>query len=72
MEKIPYNSFIRTMTMFFVNEEIDKKYFSLRKEKMNILRSQLKNIDTREGLMSYIRDHEDSLNNLLVLLGVST
>lgn len=72
MAKISYKSFIRTMTMFFVNEEIDKKYFSLRKEKMNVLRSQLKNIDTREGLMRYICEYEDSLNNLLVLLGVST
>lgn len=72
MAKIPYKSFIRTMTMFFINEEIDKKYFSLRKEKMNVLRSQLNNIDTREGLTQYICKYEDSLNNLLVLLGVST
>lgn len=72
MAKIPYNSLISTMTMFFINEEIDKKYFLLRKEKLNELRDQFKEIDTREGLVRYIRDNESSLNNLLVLLGVST
>lgn len=72
MAKIPYNSLISTMTMFFINEEIDKKFFKLRKEKLDELRDQFKSIDTREGLESYIRDNEASLNNLLVLLGVST
>ena len=72
MAKVAYNSFVRTMTMFFLNEDIDNKFFKLRKEKLLSLRSQLKDINTREGLIKYIRENEDSLDNLLVLLGVST
>lgn len=72
MAKIPYNSLISSMTMFFINEELDKKFFLLRKEKLNELRNQFKDIDTREGLARYIHENESSLNNLLVLLGVST
>lgn len=71
MKKIPFNDFLKSMTMFFVNEEIDKKYIKLRKEKIDLLRAQMSQINSYVGLQSYIRSYEDSLSNLLVILGVS-
>lgn len=71
MKKIPYNSFLQSMTLFFVNDDIDKKYVSLRKEKINQLKAEMSQIDNYAGLHNYIRTYEDSLSNLLVILGVS-
>ncbi len=72
MEKASYNDFVRSMTMFFINESIDEKYFEQRRIKLELLKSQLSCIGTREGLIRYITNYDDSLENLLVLLGVST
>ena len=71
MKKIPYNSFLQSMTLFFVNDNIDKKYANLRKEKINQLKAEMSLINSRAGLQNYIRTYEDSLSNLLVILGVS-
>ncbi len=71
MKKIPFNDFLKTMTMFFVNEDIDKKFVKLRKEKINLLRAQMSQINSYVGLQTYIRSYDDSLSNLLVILGVS-
>ncbi len=72
MTKIPYNDLVLSMTMFFLNSDIDDKYFDLREKKLETIRAQFKSIDTRIGLERYIRDNENSLENLLVLLGIST
>lgn len=71
MKKIPYNSFLQSMTLFFVNDNIDEKYANLRKEKINQLKAEMSLINSRAGLQNYIRTYEDSLSNLLVILGVS-
>jgi len=59
------------MTLFFVNDNIDKKYVNLRKEKINQLKAEMSLINNHVGLQNYIRTYEDSLSNLLVILGVS-
>ena len=41
MKKIPYNSFLQSMTLFFVNDNIDEKYANLRKEKINQLKAEM-------------------------------
>lgn len=71
MKKIPYNNFLKSMTLFFVNDNIDKKYVNLRKEKINQLKAEMSQINSYIGLQNYIRTYEDSLSNLLVILGVS-
>ena len=71
MNKLPYNELLRSMTMFFVNDAIDEKFFRLREDKIKLLKSQMSGIATRDGLVHYIRSCPDSLDNLLVLLGVS-
>lgn len=71
MKKIPFNDFLKSMTLFFVNEDIDKKFFRLRKEKLQLLRAQMCHINSFNGLKEYITNHDDSLSNLLILLGIS-
>lgn len=58
--------------MFFINDDVDRKYLEKRAEKLSALRQQMQNINTLEGLKAYIRNNEDSLSNLLVILGIST
>lgn len=71
MRKIKYQELIKSITLFFVNEEIDKKYVKLKEDKKSLLRQQMCHIDSYKGLQQYIKDYEDSLSNILVLLGVS-
>lgn len=71
MSKIPYKEFIKSITMFFINDDVDRKYLEKRAEKLSALRQQMQNINTLEGLKAYIRNNEDSLSNLLVILGIS-
>ena len=72
MGKISYNDFVKNITMFFLNESIDVKYMTLRQDKVELLKKQMSSINSREGLEAYIRKYDDSLDNLLVILGVST
>lgn len=58
--------------MFFINDDVDRKYLEKRAEKLSALRQQMQNINTLDGLKAYIRNNEDSLSNLLVILGIST
>ncbi len=71
MKKMPYDDFLSSMTMFFINNEVDEKYKQLRKEKIQHLVEKMKNINSRPGLKEYIIDTTDSLDNLLVVLGIS-
>ena len=58
MKKIPYNNFLKSMTLFFVNDNIDKKYVNLRKEKINQLKAEMSQINSYVGLQNYIRTFE--------------
>lgn len=72
MRKTPYSDFLKSMTMFFVDSELDKKYTQLKEQKMCLLRNQMSHINTRPGLVEYIKSEPKALDNLLVLLGVSS
>ena len=72
MNKIPYKEFIKSITMFFINDDVDRKYLEKRAEKLSAIKQQMQNINTLDGLKAYIRNYEDSLGDLLVILGVST
>ena len=72
MNKIPYNDLIKSMTMIFVDEEIDKRFVMLKENKMRQLRATMHYINTRPGLIKYIQSESQALDNILVLLGVST
>lgn len=71
MKKISYDDFLKSMTLFFVNQDVDRKYFELRDTKINQLKAQMSQICSYKGLKNYIETCEESLSNLLVILGVS-
>ena len=70
MEKIAYNELIKSMSMFFVDENIDNEYIQKREE-FSTLEDEMREIDTRKGLEKYIRSYENSLEKLLIILGIS-
>lgn len=72
MKKIPYSEFVKSITMLFINDQIDEKYEKLKMEKVVLLQKQMSGINTIEGLKKYIVEDEDSLKNILILLGIST
>lgn len=71
MRKLSFSDFTKSMTMLFINKEIDDKYRKLRAAKVESLMRGMSGIGTRAGLERYIRDHADALGNILVILGVS-
>ena len=70
MGKLSYNELIKSMSMFFMDESIDKEYI-LKREEFSTLAGEMKGIDTRIGLEKYIRTYDDSIDKLLIVLGVS-
>ena len=70
MGKLPYNELIKSMSMFFIDENIDNEYI-LKREKFSTLADEMREIDSRNGLENYIRTHEDSVDKLLIILGIS-
>lgn len=71
MKKIPYHELVKSMTMFFIDKDVDEKYIKMRSTSLETLSDQMKNINFRAGLEEYIRNFDNSLGNLLVILGVS-
>ena len=72
MQKITFNDFVKSMTMFFTNKEIDEKYLELKDKRIEEIKERFSHIGTKEGLEQFIRTYPDSLNNLLTILGVSS
>ena len=70
MGKLPYNELIKSMSMFFTDENIDNEYI-IKREKFSTLADEMSEIDSRIGLEKYIRSYEDSVDKLLILLGIS-
>lgn len=71
IKKISEEEFKKTMTSFFVDQEFEKVEEEKRKQMVRKIKKELKDIDTREGLERYIRNHSDALQNLIRVLGVS-
>ena len=72
MQKITFNDFVKSVTMFFTNKEIDEKYLELKDKRIEEIKERFSHIGTKEGLEQFIRTYPDSLNNLLTILGVSS
>lgn len=70
MAKIQYNELIKSMSMFFLDEEIDNK-FILERNNFSNLAEEMKEINHRQGLETYIRNCPNSIENLLIVLGIS-
>ena len=72
MIKTPYNTFIKSMKMFFVYPDIDHEYTQLVQARVNALREGMTDINTWLGLKTFIKEKTNSLDNLLIILGIST
>lgn len=70
MAKLPYNELIKSMSMFFIDENIDNEYIRKR-EKFSSLADEMSEINSRNGLERYICTYNDSVEKLLIILGIS-
>lgn len=70
MSKLAYNELIKSMSMFFIDENIDNEYI-LKREEFSNLSVEMRDIDSRKGLEEYIRTYEDSVDKILIILGIS-
>lgn len=70
MAKIQYNELIKSMSMFFLDENVDKRFIRERNNFTN-LADEMREINHRQGLEEYIRKNDNSIENLLIILGIS-
>lgn len=70
-EKMSYDEFMSTVTMFWIDRDFEKRMKDEADSIANNLEINLKKIETKEGLKAYIKSDKDSLTNVLSLLGVS-
>lgn len=56
--------------MFFLDEDVDKRFIHLRNN-FSYLADDMHEINHRKGLESYIHNHDNSIENLLIVLGIS-
>ena len=70
MAKIQYNKLLKSMSMFFLDEDVDKRFIRERNNFSN-LAAEMREINHSKGLEAYIRKNENSIENLLIILGIS-
>lgn len=70
-EKIEFDDFLKTITMFWIDGELETKI----QEEVDViveeLGAKLSSIGEKDGLKNYIRTEKNALNNILSFLGVS-
>lgn len=71
MKKLSYQELIKSISMFFLDSEIDTKYINKLNESTDDLSERMMYINTRDGLEQFIRNNRDALSSLLMLLGIS-
>ena len=71
MKKVCFNELVETTNMFFADVDISDSYQEVIDKKIMELRSGMQNINTEEGLLKYVRDNEEALDNIILLLNVS-
>lgn len=70
MAKIQYNELLKSMSMFFLDEDVDKRFIRERNNFSN-LADEMREINHHKGLETYIRKNDNSIENLLIVLGIS-
>ncbi|MGH4137583.1 DpnII family type II restriction endonuclease [Clostridium sp.] len=71
-EKCSFEEFKKTMTMFYVDEAFEIEYNEFIDKKVGDLYASIGGIDTRDGLVSYVKKYDDSLIDILSLIGLSS
>ena len=68
---ITYDSLIKTITMFWIDNELEKVMAAEVAKNVANMQTQLTQIGTSEGLKDYIKSDKNSLSNILSLLEIS-
>ncbi len=71
MSKISHREALRTTTMFLCDSEIEAHYENLLNTQVSDLKQTLLGIGTAKGLIEYIHSEQKSIDNILILLGIS-
>lgn len=70
-DRIPYEELIKTITMFWIDRELEETVSKEVQNVVDLLSTKLTKIDTKEGLREYISSDKDSLENILSLMEIS-
>lgn len=70
-EKISYDDLIKTITMFWIDRDLEESISKEVTAAVSSLSTKLTKIDTKDGLKEYIASDKDSLGNILSLMEIS-
>ncbi|MEK5197272.1 DpnII family type II restriction endonuclease [Bacillus sp. FSL M7-0884] len=70
--KYSFEEYKKRMTMFYVDAAFEEEFNKLIDKKVEDLYKSISGINTKEGLMLYISTYEDSLMDILSLIGLSS
>lgn len=70
--KISFNELFNSTTMFYVNDEYETTIENEIQAKVDELYEELNNIRTKEGLKQYIIENKNALDDLTILMEIST
>ena len=69
-ERISYDDIVKSITMFWVDRNLEEEMKQEVNEFIEVMTTKLTAINTKEGLVSYIKSDEDSLNYILGLMEI--
>jgi len=72
MEKIKYEELLSSFNMFFADVNVSEEYHKAVNDKIDELRQGMQYINTPDGLLDYIKKEENALDNIILLLNVSS
>ena len=68
---ISIETFIKTATMFYIDEDLEKEFDDMVEKEVQEIRTELLGITTEEGLQRYIREKPESLDRITSVLNIS-
>lgn len=69
-ERISYDDFIKSVTMFWIDRDLEETIQKEVDEFVNAMATKLTSINTKEGLIRYIQSDKSALNNILGLMEI--
>jgi len=72
MKKIDYQELISSANMFFADTNLSEAYQEIIDDKICNLRNEMQHINTKAGLIDYIKNNPEALDNIILLLNVSS
>ena len=69
-DRISYDEFIKSITMFWIDRDLEQTIQKEVDDFVNAMATKLTNISTKEGLIQYIQSDKSALNNILGLMEI--